>query len=57
MPVPSNQKCFGRFFFSRNEPRRVVRTKEIFYILKSGSLGSGTKSKFGGELIHIEFCH
>jgi hypothetical protein len=44
-----------RLVFSRIEPRKVVKTKEIFYILKSGSLGSGAKSKFGGELMHIEF--
>jgi hypothetical protein len=34
-----------------------VRTKEILYILKSGSLGSGVESKFGVELMHIEFYH
>jgi hypothetical protein len=48
---------WGGWFFAKSEPRRVVRTKEIFYILKNGSMGSGVQNKFGGEFMHIEFCH
>jgi len=52
----ATKDVWGGWFFARSEPRRVVRTKEIFYIMKMAPWEVELKTSLEGNLCTLSFA-